>query len=145
MKTIFVVEQGCYSDYRVVGVFSTEEKAKQIAALLNKPEYCDEATVAEWPFDPHVDEINQGLFPFAVLMSYDGTVERCHRSEIESYSLPDGMRVWDRATAPFYKGKKVDNAVNGSVWAKDSMHAIKIVNEFRVSAIASGELTKEGK
>lgn len=34
-KTIWVVEQGEYSDYRVVGVFSSQESAQVVADKLN--------------------------------------------------------------------------------------------------------------
>ena len=37
--TVYVVEQGCYSDRMIIGVFSSEEKAAQYCALHNKADY----------------------------------------------------------------------------------------------------------
>lgn len=37
--TVYVVEQGSYSDRQIVGVFSSEEKAAQFCALHNEADY----------------------------------------------------------------------------------------------------------
>ena len=36
MKSVWLVEQGEYSDYNIVGVYSTKEKAKMCAKRYNK-------------------------------------------------------------------------------------------------------------
>ena len=139
MKSVWFVEQGSYSDYRVVGVFSTREKADFVAKTINDREHYGDASVDERPLDPFVKELNAGLRMYTVIMSEDGTVERCEYDEerIEESSV----RLWDRKSAPFYKGKRgVVNAVTASVWARDDVHAIKIVNERRTQMIANGEL-----
>jgi hypothetical protein len=33
-KTVWVIEQGSYSDYRVVGVFTSRENAKRVADAI---------------------------------------------------------------------------------------------------------------
>jgi len=68
-KTIFVIESGEYSDYRVVGIYSTRENAQKALAIMLTEEYSpDDAEISEWP----LDQINQGLSPWQVRMRIDG-------------------------------------------------------------------------
>lgn len=49
---IYMVSQGEYSDYSVLGLYTTREAADEHAALLNKARvYGDEASVEEWEAD----------------------------------------------------------------------------------------------
>ena len=96
IKTIWVVEEGDYSDYRVVGVFSSEANAKQIAELVG-------GDVAEWPIDPNIAELNQGLHVYLVQMRKDGTVERHERMKNNgAYLTSIGVSIWRRSQAPAY-------------------------------------------
>lgn len=138
--TVWVIEQGEYSDYRVVGVFSSRENAEAVAALLGKEEYGDKPTVAEWPLDPVVNELHQGLKPYRVVMAADGTAEKCEpKNEVSAYDIKSGVTIWERSTAPAYRGKGVQDCIHGIVWAKDEQHAVKVMNEKRAQMIASGE------
>jgi len=140
--TIWVVEQGSYSDYRVVGVFSTKENADKIAALLNVDSPSDEATVDEWVFDPGIKELNAGKSLYFVQMQKDGTVERVQLREFSSYELRSAGRaeMWRRSTAPAYRGgPNTFDVMWMTCWAKDETSAIKITNERRSEMIASGK------
>jgi hypothetical protein len=55
-STVWVVARGEYSDYRVVGVFSSQEHAQLIADAINASSGggFDKATVAARPLDPGV-------------------------------------------------------------------------------------------
>jgi len=140
MNTIWVIEKGSYSDYRVVGVYSTKEGAELVCARINGEENYEPATVAEWPLDPGVEAINQGLAPFTVWMLRDGTTEKCVQDDDDfEYTLNGSLTIWRRSGAPAYRGQNVQDCLMGQVFAKDSAHAIKIVNERRVQMIASGE------
>ena len=140
MTKIWVIEQGSYSDYRVVGVFSSKENAERVLAFLKKEDdVFDVPEIAEWVLDPHVTELNAGLKPFLVTMSMNGTVEQCKEC-VSSYALSDSLRVWERTKADYWKGRSIADAVMGSVWAEDAPHAIKIANEFRAQAIAMGKM-----
>ena len=146
MKTVWVVEQGSYSDYRVVGVFSSEENAQIIADVLNdsKDGIYDKASIDEWALDPGVHNLRKGYHLYRVFMREDGTVERCERQETNSYTMKDGVRMWHRTRAPFYQGNPdAPDVVTATVWAKDDHHAIKITNEHRARLIATGEWEKE--
>ena len=140
MKSVWVIEQGAYSDYRVVGVYTAKAKAERVAEALNASENIwDRATVAEWPLDPGYAEINQGRKRFSVVMLKDGEVERIHQQDIASYSLSDEFYVWERTKAPAYMDKGIPDALNATVWGSDEKHAVKIVNERRAQMIAAGE------
>jgi hypothetical protein len=131
---VWVVEHGEYSDYRVVGVFSSEEKAQLIANAISG------SIVNEWTMDPAVDELRQGFHPFIVDMRQDGTVERCDKWEITPYEIAGCVRIWHRTQAPAYRDNPdKPDVLHAEVWAKDAEHAIKITNEHRTRMIATGE------
>lgn len=132
-KTVWVVEDGEYSDYHVVGVFTSRENAERIKQLCG-------GEVSEWPIDPAIEELNAGLWPYSVCMAIDGTTERVTRVDTMSYySLNDGVRLWKRTQAPAYRGTPgVQDAIFGTVWAESEQHAVKIVNEKRTAYLATG-------
>lgn len=136
-KTCWVIEQGEYSDYRVVGVFTSKANAERVAATL-AGEF-DKPTVSEWPLDPMVDELNAGLSRYFVLMLRDGTVERCEKRELSWYEPADSHHIWERTKVPAYKGKGVPDCLFAYLWAADEAHAIKIANEIRTRMVACGE------
>ncbi len=143
MKTVWVVERGSYSDYRVVGVFSSKENAKYLCDMVNLTDSYDKATVAEWPLDPAITELHQGLSQHQVLMLEDGTTERVEKKEFSVYDIAENVHMWRRTQAPDYKGKGIPDVLMATVWAKDETHAVKIVNEHRARMIATGEWYKD--
>jgi hypothetical protein len=136
MATIWVVEQGEYSDYRVVGVFSSKENAQQIRDAVG-----DDATVAEWTLDPGIEDMNAGRKPFRVFMLRDGTVEHVREETVDRSFLGgwDGPLVMKRGGTPFGAKEPTPPCLNVTVWASDAEHATKITNEHRTRLIASGE------
>ena len=140
MKSIWVIEKGSYSDYRVVGVYSTKEGAELVCAKINGEESYELAVVSEWPLDPGMEAINQGLSPFVVHMLRDGTTEKIWMDESDfEYTLNDRPTIWRRSSAPAYQGKNIPDCLTARVFAKDSQRAVKIANEHRTRMIASGE------
>ena len=140
MKSIWVIEKGSYSDYRVVGVYSTKEGAERVCERINGEESYEPAVVSEWPLDPGVEAINQGLSPFIVHMLRDGTTKNVWMDESDfEYALNDQPTIWRRSEAPAYQGKNIPDCLMARVFAKDSQHAVKIANERRTRMIASGE------
>ena len=141
-KSVWVIEKGSYSDYRVVGVYSTEAGARLVCDRINGGEHYERATVVEWPLDLGVEAINKGLSPFVVRMLRDGTTEQVRMDTDDfEYTLDDKPTIRRRSTAPINKGKKVvpPDCLTARVFAKDEAHAIKIVNEYRTQMIAKGE------
>ena len=136
-KPIWIVEQGEYSDYTVVGIFSTKENAERIRDIINdsKPYY--KAEVEEWKLDPHISEIMEEWVLYHVKMLYDGTTESVERSSTENIKFV-GLKVCGGAKWSQHKKTKSDDFVSGRVWARDDKHAVKIANEFRIQAKAEG-------
>jgi hypothetical protein len=132
-KSVWVIEQGAYSDYRVVGVFTTKESADKMAALINEGESYDLAEVDEWPLDPGAEDLNQGRRTFSVQMLKDGTVEKAEPCGPSPLNLAGWVTQYTRSHWNPHSG------VNAVVWAADEKHAVKIVNEHRVRIIAQGE------
>ena len=142
MTSVWVIEQGSYSDYRVVGVFSSRTYAEQALAILGAP--YEKPTIAEWPLDPAIQELNAGLTQWTGEMLRDGTMEDC-RPTAAPHDLSPVLQIWKRSTASFYKNKGVQDCLHGTVWAKNKTHAIKIFNEHRVQLIATNQWNLEGK
>lgn len=138
-QKVWAIEQGSYSDYHIVGVFSSRENAQRVIDALPEERH-EPPSLVEWDLDPAVDELNQGLRIFHVLMRKDGTVEKCKQREFGTYNLDEEHWVWKRSEARAYQGTpEAVDVLNSSVWARDTEHAIKIVNEVRAQWIAEGK------
>lgn len=138
LTKIWVVEQGSYSDYSVVGVFTSEKNARLVADAINVGDRYDEATISEWELDPGVEHLRAGRTQHLVHMLADGTVERCEEWEISTYELAGKIDVWERTKALAYQGTGKPDILTAIVWATDKTHAIKIVNEARIQMLADG-------
>jgi hypothetical protein len=80
-KTIYAVNSGSYSDYRVNALFSTKAKAEEYMKAVPDPEYNE---IGEYELDggmDKVDMIRRGYSVWRVLMQRDGKVERVDRTE----------------------------------------------------------------
>jgi hypothetical protein len=136
VSDIWVIEQGDYSDYRVVGVYDSKEKAEKVSDAINNGDAYSQSTVAKWTMNPGFDEINAGMKMFLCHMLKDGTVELCKATEIRSYQISGKCNIWRRSQAPYYKNKGVEDCLDATVWAADEKHAVKIVNEKRLQMLA---------
>lgn len=138
--TVWAIEQGSYSDYHVIGVYSSRENAELVAAAINDSgqTFGDKAQVVEWTLDPAVEDLRAGRRPFIVWMQRDGTVERCEEWHVSGYEVGGEVAIWRRSQAPAYRGKNVQDVINATVFATDEKHAVKIVNEHRAQYIAEG-------
>jgi hypothetical protein len=124
MESVWVVETGEYSDYRVLGIFSTEENAQKIADLVD-------GDVSEWPIDPWLEQLSQGRRSFRVEMMMDGTGIRVSEMPWGNHHKDEFSLVRNRNSA---------DLLIGNVFARGDQHAIKIVTEVRAQYIASGAL-----
>ncbi len=140
MASVWVIEQGEYSDYHVVGIFTSEAAARLVLERLDTEYSSYSHTIDEWPLDPAVEELNAGLTRWGLLMLRDGTVEQAPQPVgLTGYSIVNEIKLWERSKALAYQGKDTPDVLNAAVWARDSEHAIKIVNERRTQMIASDE------
>ena len=125
---VYVLEAGAYSGRHVVAVFSTKEKAEEVSRKIDGDMYQDEPTVTEYEVDELAEEVRQGMESFYVRMNKSGT------ANVEKVSL---RKPW----ISYYHGYGCqEDFIAAVVWAKDEAHAVKIVNERRVQAIAEGML-----
>lgn len=123
---LFVVTDGDYSNYRVLGIYSTLEKAEEAKLLYNSNNDID--------LDYELDKLPDhppGLLRFDVYMMLNGDT-----SKVKQRSVEDEIH-WDYR--PQYE------SILFPVWAEDSNHAIKIANEKRTQLIANNELKTDYK
>ncbi len=141
-KKIYAIEQGEYSDYRVVGVYSTKEGADAVCAALNNPDPYSDAAVVEWKMDKAVDVIKKGYKPFHIWMMKDGTVERADVTSLDSSNIDEDSYVWRRSQVKYGAQASKPDILNATVIARDQKHAIKIVNERRIQLLALNQWEK---
>lgn len=122
MNMVYVVTDGHYSDYRVVGICSTLEKANRLRELYNCKNDIKEMALDDLP------DVPPGLYAFVVVMDQDGNVRYSRR---EGCDVMQNNWKW----APYCDGKNVAFYV----WARDDRHAIKIANEQRIQLIANNQ------
>lgn len=123
---VFIVTAGAYSDYRIVGVFSSREKAAECcpAAAAN----IDTADIEEWDMDAikQDDDEEQGLLQqvFFVRLDADGNIT--HYSD----DVEVRPRDWsDGHTSPLDDKYAPGVSVGYSVISKE--HALKVAIEAR--------------
>ena len=116
---VYVVTDGNYSDFHICAISSTPEKGEEARRLLRAD------SIDEWEVD-NLPEHPKDCLYWRVRMWRDGNDTTVFPSGPPS--MPDERDVLVcRDNSRFY-----------FVWARDEEHAIKIVNEKRVQAIADG-------
>ena len=86
---MYVVTQGEYSDYRITGIFSTEEKAKNYIAN-NKSEYSDYNDIEEFKLDELENNKNKTYYISEVKLS-DGIVRDIEYNLDQIESVPSNI------------------------------------------------------
>lgn len=119
MAKCWIIEKGEYSDYQVLGIFSTKENADRICAMLREAKnYGDEPEVVERELDPFVDELNAGYALFCIVF---------RNNEISLVTVSNMLEpqdyLWANGNGAFY------------IWAKDRKAALKIVAERHARAV----------
>lgn len=126
MTTIYVVTEGQYSDYHIVGLYSTIEMATK----------CKEAVNAD---DIEEFELDSGDFRLYDLgykcwnVRFSGDVTEA--TECDYYQKEYPMDSW----VHYDRNTKTMSIV---LYAKDEKHAVKIASEYRAQVIASSEIEK---
>lgn len=133
-KSIWALEDGDYSDYHVIGVFSSKKNAERIRKVVG-------GHISEWLLDPAIEALNQGLTMWRVVMLRNGNTESVKGTDVASYDLAGRSWLWSRSTAPAYVHQNLPDVLVATVWAKDTEHAVKITNEIRTKMIAEGQWT----
>ncbi len=117
--TVYLVTSGNYSDYRVEGIFSTEAGAEHYVRAMLYGTY-DHPRIKAWEIDATAGE--NGLWPYMVTFWNTG------ESAVDAvrYGTPDEHGHIRNRT----------NAVEITVRARDSGHALKIASDLRAEWLA---------
>jgi|WetSurMetagenome_2_1015567.scaffolds.fasta_scaffold15373_8 hypothetical protein len=134
MAKVWLVTEGAYSDYRVIGIYSSEAKAEEAKAIFVTRNDLEEYELDSLP------EGRQGFYGYMVSMRRNGD------SYSQLWDSPAGFAPgwseaighpgWSEAIGP--RGRNTDILREFHVWAKDGKHAVKIANEYRTQMIAEG-------
>lgn len=113
---IYILTDGCYSDYHIVAATTDKEKAEELSAKL----YCEVEEYEDLKIDIKDREV------YIVCMQKNGNTD--------SVSIDNLVISASEWTYHFdNKGRLVNTC-----WAKDATHAVKITNELRTRLIAEG-------
>lgn len=151
---IFMVTDGSYSDYHVLGLYSNEALAREAKELFNADNEVSEFELDAMPEHP------PGMLPWEVAMDRDGNVRypvdypvdrKVADAKPRRIGFMEGLRDW----RPYGDITSFDSRMNMSkrssglvvfeMWARDPEHAIKIANERRTRLIATNEWTTDWK
>jgi hypothetical protein len=125
MSTVYLVTDGDYSDYHLLGVYSTRRLAN-----VARVRYAA-SNIEEYEFDA-MPEAPPGLLPWDVLMDIHGD---CHAPYHGAQAKRTSCEEFTERTVSYYD----EVHLKFSVWATDARHAIKIANEQRAQLIALGQ------
>ena len=130
MKTMFVLLVGDYSDCRVCGVFSSQEKAQAAKAKVEEADPHELVVIESYYLDNNPMEPGS-YSQFYVRMEKDGTTLEVRNTR----RFPNQVEIEDS------RGRLPEGATFRcfDVCARDATHAIKIVNERRVQLIAANK------
>ena len=130
--TVWLVTDGDYSDYRVMGVYSTRAKAGHAAKLYGvKPDRIEGFVLDAIPDAP------PGKFRWQVHMDRDGNTAKAETVTVQERLDIDfepgiGSGRWDCGVGR----SGVGPCIAFNVWAATKEAAIKIANEQRTALIA---------
>ena len=143
-EAVYVVTEGSYSDYHIVCVWSTREKAQAYVDAAGPESY----EIEEYSLDPldyvvAMDAVKNGLSRYEVSMWRDGSlgaVARLYsRGPIAAEPLVVRGSKWQcgrDGDDGYYYGQL---CLTGDVWARDEQHALKIATEHRAMLIATDQ------
>lgn len=117
MSSVYLITEGEYSDYHIIGVFSTKEIAQTMIEYVG-------GEVEEFELDPGVNKIHQGRRLTYIGIRRDGSVT--------SIQHESGLDV----SARLVLGFRYSPELQVKCWAKDFAHAVHIAGEVRRLLIA---------
>lgn len=136
---VYAVSAGCYSDYSIRAVFSTEAKAKAFEAEFQSSHayYRDDTRIEEWRID---EEVLPSPDAKRISVSLD---EKGNTLKVD---VADEVQWWNWRRPPNPKrypctaGQVIE--FYGSVWARDVDHAVKMARDARAASVAAGDLDR---
>lgn len=132
-KKIYLVTQGNYSAYHIVGAFSTQAKAKAFTKRFyvdrEYDAYFDNYRIEAYGIDALEPDARKDTIWVSLAMGRDG----------RTWSVSTGPDVSHKPMRELYRNDRLIVTVE----AKDVKHAVKIANEIRTQMIANGEWPEE--
>lgn len=133
-----MVTDGEYSNYRILGIFSTEENAEYAKRAYMANNDIETVTVDEMPEHP------RGYFQYLVFMERDGNVPKISQQPVGDITFSPWYGDVDYEYEKYHKtkallGPGIIKNMRWEVLAEDEKHAIKIVNEKRLVMLANNE------
>jgi hypothetical protein len=126
-KQIYVVTSGCYSDYRIDGVFDDLKLAEEFREKYSEKYYNEKNEIEVYNLNP-TDKNDSEVEYFYVEMYKSGDVRKCEKQSSYIYnSLSLECFTTDHKVIVF------------QIQADDEQHAIKICNERRARIIANNK------
>ena len=129
MKEVYILTQGCYSDYRVVGVYDNLDDYN-LAAKFVSP---NEMLTMKLNEMPH--KFPEGYFSYYVEMDENGNVYKNGFAHMDQLS-GEHNNGWDLSN---YNKKSKKCRITFYVLAKNEKQALKIANERRSILIAHNQ------
>lgn len=132
MSNVYILTDGCYSDYTILGVFSTREAAEASLAELVKTRNPWAPAVEEFPLD---DMPWRAFKQHCFYMERSGDTDRHHTKDICARAPQTDISIvshWDQGPRLFCR-----------ISGRTMEQALKIANEHRVQLIASGKWPEE--
>lgn len=134
MKKIWVLEQGSYSDKKVIGVFSSEDNAIRAQKIVDDIDFPD-SCITEWVLDSGIDCINSNRYVYDIIIEIEsGNVYKCNRLPM----LGPIRSTYTKLDSDYWKcfpDVTFGESLLVSCMARDNIHAIKIANEKRLQFI----------
>lgn len=121
MKTIYVVTEGVYSEYSIIGVFDDKSLAEKMASFS-----CNDGRVEEYTLNPFAPELSEGLSHFTVWMNRDGSLKYEAHAATPLQEANPSLYIYRTGEMCF------------SCFARDKEHAVKMANDRRLIEIAEG-------
>lgn len=137
MGSIWLVSTGEYDDYRIAGVYDSEELARRFAATLDD----DDVEVEEWEVNRGADALMAGRVPFRVsgghhyedgslLLSAKAFADEPWNEALEVEEYYSRLRSWTTYTV--------------CVWAKTAKEAIEMAREKILAYTAASRVVNTG-
>lgn len=128
IEKVYIVTAGEYSDYHIVGVYSSKENAKMVKNKINKNSDWDWADIEVWQVDRGIEELKKHKSIYYVELNKRGDV-----IEVE--------KCWDDFA---FRGVDVfESSISGNlhtyVWANTKEEAVKIASERRTKYLVEKE------
>lgn len=134
MKTVWILTEGDYSDFHVVGVYSSLENANEVGKLMhaNEPYECN--------LDEGLDRAKIGQAMYLVFMNKDGGQQRFGDANSDGKFWPvEWIGPVQTERGEYFRAGHPSVWGGGfwcQTWANSEQHAIEICNEKRVRWLA---------